>query len=74
MNVSKTATMAVMALAIATLALTITPKASAVPASELLRVEQNTTFQGLCCFSWLDKVRISEPAAVAPVMVTFSTD
>jgi len=72
--VLKTGRRAATFLAIAYLALMITPRASAVPTTELLRVEQNATFQGVCCFSWLDTVRINEPAVVAPVIVTFSTD
>jgi hypothetical protein len=73
-TVLKTARQAALCMVVACLAMMVTPKASAVPASELLRVEQNTNFQGLCCFTWLDKVRISEPTVVAPLLVTFSTD
>lgn len=41
-------------LAVACLAMLLAPMASAVTAKELLRVEQNQAFQGLCCFSWLE--------------------
>jgi len=59
---------------IACLAMLFTPKASAVAAKEVLRVERNQAFQGLCCFSWLETVQVSEPATVVPVIVTWSTD
>jgi hypothetical protein len=52
----------------------LTPLASAVTKSELLRVEHNQAFQGPCCFSWLEQVSVHEPSAVTPVIVTFSTD
>jgi hypothetical protein len=48
--------------------------AFAVPPTELLRVEQNTPFQGMCCFSMREKVSLSEPSQISPVIVTFSTD
>jgi hypothetical protein len=73
-GVSKTARQAALCMVVSCLAMMATPKASAVPTSELLRVEQSTNFQGVCCFSWQDKVRISEASTVAPVIVTFSTD
>ena len=56
------------------LALMLTPAASAVTNKELLRVEHNQAFQGLCCFSWSESVAVSEPSTVAPVIVTWSTD
>jgi len=52
----------------------VIPTASAVSSKELLRVQQNQAFQGFCCFSWLESVRVTEPSTVAPVIVTWSTD
>jgi len=56
------------------LAIMLTPPASAVTKKELLRVEHNQAFQGLCCFSWSESVTVTEPSTVAPVIVTWSTD
>jgi len=52
----------------------LAPTASAVQTNELLRVEQNQSFQGGCCFSWLETVKVTEPAHVVPVTVTWSGD
>jgi len=60
--------------AVAAVGVLLVPTASAVSPTELLRVEQNQSFQGACCFSWLEKVKITEPASVVPVVVTLSTD
>ena len=59
---------------IACLAIMVTARASAVTPNEVLRVETNSPFQGLCCFSWLEKVSVTEPDTVVPVIVTWSTD
>ena len=59
---------------IACLAMMVTTKASAVTPKEVLRVERNSPFQGLCCFSWLEKVSVTEPDKIVPVIVTWSTD
>jgi len=56
------------------LAMLLTPTASAVAGKELLRVEQNQAFQGICCFSWPESVQVTEPSKVMPVVVTWSTD
>ena len=48
--------------------------ALAVPSNEILRVEFNQTFTGECCFSWAETVTLTEPAAVVPAVVTWSTD
>jgi len=48
--------------------------ALAASTNELLRVQKNASFQGACCFSWLEKVSVNEPAAVVPVVVTWSAD
>jgi len=61
-------------LTIACLTLALQTPAFAVSKNELLRVEQNQSFQGGCCFSWLEKVTVNEPATVVPVIVTWSTD
>jgi len=61
-------------LALAAAILAIRTPAFAVPPAQLLRVEQNTPFQGMCCFSWREKVSVTEPATIVPVIVTFSTD
>lgn len=59
---------------IACLAIMVTTKASAVTPKEVLRVETNSSFQGLCCFSLLEKVSVTEPDTIVPVIVTWSTD
>jgi len=56
------------------LVMLLTPTASAVAGKELLRVEQNQAFQGICCFSWPESVQVTEPSKVMPVVVTWSTD
>jgi len=61
-------------LAIACVILAVQTPAFAVSPPELLRVQQNNSFQGACCFSWLEKVSVNEPATVVPVVVTWSTD
>jgi len=64
----------VLCLSVVCLAALLAPTASAVNKKELLRVEQNQSFQGLCCFTWLESVRVTEPATLVPVIVTWSTD
>ncbi len=59
---------------IACLVLALQTPSFAVSKNELLRVQQNQSFQGLCCFSWLEKVSVTEPATVVPVIVTWSTN
>ena len=54
--------------------LLLTPTASAVQNKELLRVQHNTSFQGLCCFSFQEAVQMSEPTTLVPLIVTWSTD
>jgi len=61
-------------LAIACLMLAVETPAFAVPPTELLRVEQNTPFQSMCCISYREKVTLTEPSVIAPVIVTWSTD
>ncbi len=40
----------------------------------VLRNLNDQTFSGLCCTSYNETVSITEPATVAPVVVTFSSD
>jgi hypothetical protein len=61
-------------LTMACLVMAVPTPAFAVPPTEVLRVEQNQSFQGSCCFSWLEKVSITEPAKVEAVTVTWSGD
>lgn len=63
-----------MLMATACLMLALHAPAFAVPPTELLRVEQNTPFQSMCCISYREKVTLTEPSAIAPVIVTWSTD
>ena len=35
--------------------------AFAISKNELLRVQQVQSFQGICCFSWLEKVSATSP-------------
>lgn len=48
--------------------------AHAVPPAEVVRNLANQTFTGLCCVSWGETVKVVEPAAVVPVVVTWSAD
>ena len=48
--------------------------AFAVPANQVSRALPFVTFTGKCCFLWNQTVKITEPAAVAPVIVTWSAD
>jgi hypothetical protein len=52
----------------------IAAAAFAVPPTEVLRIEDTQTFTGACCFPWGETVTITEPKAVVPVVVTWSTD
>jgi len=61
-------------LVVAAMMLAALTSAFAVSKNEVLRVEQNASFQGLCCFTWLEHVSVNEPAAVVPAIVTWSTD
>jgi hypothetical protein len=74
MKIRSSITLCLLSLSAACLVTLFMPTASAVTAKELLRVEQNQAFQGLCCFSWLESVHATEPATVVPVIVTWSTD
>ena len=48
--------------------------AFAVPPKQVARVYNAVAFTGKCCFSWNESVSITEPAAVVPVIVTWSAD
>ena len=48
--------------------------AFAVPVAQVSRVLTYSTFTGKCCFLWNQTVKITEPAAVVPVIVTLSAD
>ncbi len=48
--------------------------AFAVPAGQVSRVLNEVGITGKCCFMWSQSVTITEPAAVAPVIVTWSAD
>jgi len=48
--------------------------AFAVLPSEVLFVGNIQTFTGLCCSRWGETVLVTEPKAVVPVVVTWSTD
>lgn len=61
-------------LTIAGLTMAMQTPAFAVSKNEILRVETNQSFQGACCFSWLEKVSVTEPATPVPVIVTWSGD
>jgi len=64
----------VIGIAVACIAVGFAAVAFAVPPSEFLRVKTNQTISGACCFSWGESVSITEPKAVVPVVVTWSTD
>jgi len=61
-------------LSVVCLAMLLTPSASAVANKQLLRVTQNQPFQGFFPRTWLESVKVTEPSAVVPVIVTWSTD
>src|SRR5579862_6756105 len=48
--------------------------AFAVPTTQVSRALPFSTFVGKCCFLWNQTVQITEPANVAPVVVTWSAD
>ncbi|MFZ3340766.1 MAG: hypothetical protein WA609_18915 [Terriglobales bacterium] len=62
---------------VATLAcimLAVSISAFAVPPAQVARVNDAVTFTGQCCFLWKETVKITEPAVVVPVIVTWSAD
>jgi hypothetical protein len=74
MKTLSTMSQAILCLAVVFLAMIFTPTASAVGVKELVRVSQNQLFQGRCCFSWVEKVQVTEKETVEPVIVNWSTD
>ena len=64
----------VIGIAVVCFAVGLATSAFAVPPNEVLRMEFNQTFTGKCCFSWGETVNVTEPKAVVPITVTFSTD
>jgi hypothetical protein len=54
--------------------LIVAASASAFAAPPVLRNGTNQTFTGVCCTSYNEEVGINEPAAIVPVVVTFSSD
>ena len=52
----------------------IAAAAFAVPPTEVVRVEDVQLFSGACCSHWGETVTVTEPKAVVPVVVTWSTD
>ena len=69
---NKNTAMVIAALACAMLA--ASTSAFAVPATQVSRVLILNNFEGLCCSLWNQTVKITEPAAVVPVIVTWSAD
>lgn len=66
---------AVFAVALACLVLAGSTLTFAVPVGQLFRYSgQPVTFTGACCASWNESVKVTEPSAVVPIVVTFSTD
>lgn len=60
--------------ALVCLVMSIATSAHAVPASQVLRRVDRQQIFGSCCFNWSETVSVVEPKAVAPVVVTWSTD
>jgi len=74
-NIWKANKSTAMAIAIiACMMLAASTSAFAVPASQVSRVLTFNNLTGLCCFSWNQTVKITEPAVVVPVILTWSAD
>jgi len=74
-NIWKASKNTAMVIAIlACMMLAASTSAFAVPATQVSRVLTLSTFWGECCFLWNQTVKITEPAAVVPVIVTWSAD
>ena len=71
---SKTVNQRVVLIAIACVLMGMAALAFAVPPNEVVRVETNQTFTGVCCFTWGETVTLTEPRALVPVVVIWSTD
>ena len=48
--------------------------ALAVPAGQVYRNYNTQEFTGVCCSSWGDTVSVTEPVAIQPVVVTWTTE
>ena len=48
--------------------------AFAIPPNQAVFFEGTGTLTGACCFTWNESVTITEPAQVAPVVVTWNSD
>jgi hypothetical protein len=73
--VSETTKRKVFCLAIICLVVGMASSAYAVPPGQLVRnLGPGQVFAGQCCASWNETVSIQEPAKIAPVVVTWSTD
>ena len=67
---SKTA----LCLALVALLVGATALAFAVPEKEILRINIQQNFTGVCCFSWGETVSVTEPPTPSAVIVTLATD
>lgn len=65
---------AVFVAALACIMLAASISVFAVPPTQVARVHDAVTFTGECCFLWKETVKITEPAVVVPVVVTWSAD
>jgi len=72
--VSKVAKKRIAGLAFILAYLGIATLAFAVPPDQVLRKGDTPSFTGKCCFGFGESVTVTEPAAISPVVVTFSTD
>jgi hypothetical protein len=74
MKISLITNRKLLCLAIICLVIGMASKAHAVSQRQLLRVLENQTITGKCCFSWNETVSVQEPVKLVPVVVTWSTD
>jgi len=68
----KTSLMLVIALACMIAASSIS--ALAVPPNEAFYTYTGENLSGACCFSWNDAVTVTEPTAITPVVLTWTTE
>jgi len=61
-------------LALACVVLAAATSAYAVPQKQVLTVNINQIFTGVCCFSWNATVFVNEPAKITPVTIRWSAD
>lgn len=48
--------------------------ALAVPPTQVFLTLEAVNLTGKCCFNWPDKIKLTQPTAVAPVVVTWSAE